>query len=109
MKCNNCGKEFTQTHHTQKYCSDECRRIVGLYQTKDCAKRRKYTKPGKGYKGDQCKHKDCIYKSGTRIMGTYPCEYMLITGFSRGCEAKDCNKYIKRKKSRKNVNISLGV
>ena len=33
-----------------------------------------------------CKHKDCIYNTGT-------CDYSLVTGHRRGCKISECDKY----------------
>lgn len=32
MICKTCGKTFTQTHHSQKYCSDQCRKTARKIQ-----------------------------------------------------------------------------
>lgn len=35
MICKTCGKTFTQTHHRQKYCSDDCRNKARKIQNKN--------------------------------------------------------------------------
>lgn len=46
----------------------------------------------------KCKKKDCEYRR--RIAGTSSevCDFLIMTGKSRGCKPEECDKYIKKKK-----------
>ena len=35
IKCNWCGAYFTKKHHSEKYCSDECRYNARMEQSRD--------------------------------------------------------------------------
>jgi hypothetical protein len=46
----------------------------------------------------KCKHiKDCVYRRPFRLdKKTTSCDYILLEGCSRGCDPKNCDKYIRR-------------
>jgi len=56
MICSVCNKEFIQTHHRQKYCSKECKRVVQKEHTK------KYEQSGKGKTALKKYHQSDKYK-----------------------------------------------
>lgn len=53
----------------------------------------------------KCKHLDCDYRISAG--GLKVCDYIGITGHSRGCPADKCDKYSKGKVSRGKQHITL--
>lgn len=55
-----------------------------------------YADPTASQSACLCKRKDCIYRGKTS--GLYTCDYILVTGKSRGCPVEDCDKYVSEHK-----------
>ena len=59
-------------------------------------------------KGYKCKHMDCKYRRTIKVeFNLTSCDYIIMEGKSRGCDADQCDKYIRRKKNEKIKNKYL--
>ncbi len=54
---------------------------------------------------EHCKHPDCIYRNHINLDGLIGfCDYISLTGHSRGCSISECTKYRRGKKTKRNHN-----
>lgn len=90
--CKICGKKFMGSNRSY-YCSDECRKAAMKKVTVvPPAADLKYTDSEETIR--DCKHKDCTYRgNGSGCKGSETCDYLLKTGFPRGCDFETCDKY----------------
>jgi hypothetical protein len=109
MKCVMCGKEFIPSYVRQNTCCEKCRNERHLENMRNAHSRKPKKTVSLVYQGQQCKHKDCRFRESSKKKGDKTCDYMLITGQPRGCEACNCNKYEPIVKLRRRNQICLGV
>lgn len=109
-KCIDCGAEITRKSKKKVRCPD-CKKEYEKKWHREYAKRRYIASPKKVQKKQSkqnpqsislCKKtKSCIY--GGKMSGIAICDYIGITGHSRGCPVEDCKKYKRRSKREQKV------
>ena len=85
-QCKMCGRVFTTSRDSQLYCNAFCKQ--------EYAKRyHRENKPKAGQSTQHCKKHDCLYSPPERIFNG--CDYCYLTGEKRGCDIKNCTRYVK--------------
>jgi len=91
--CSVCGKKFTGAPAAKK-CPD-CRKQTGKVTVIPSLSRPADKTPVTETISD-CSHKDCRYRARNGA-GMATCDYLLLTGVSRGCGFSECDKYQPKK------------
>ena len=90
--CAVCGKPFTSSQPTAKYCCFECHMEANKVRAREA--RREYAKhklPAGAVKCTQAVKKKCKY--GLYGAREWTCAYIEKTGHMRGCPGSECTKY----------------
>lgn len=101
-RCSDCKKKRAKEYQ-KEYSKTRYKTFIAKPEPKK--KQKKYT-PSKTdlNKVSLCKKtKSCIY--GGRISGMAICDYLSITGHSRGCPIEGCTKYIKKGRKKREPKV----
>lgn len=108
--CEYCGKPYIKKANHQKYCEecrDEARRRDSRERHRAAREKQKAAKGTKKEKQSNqaefkcCKKmRTCIYAGSlyTQSSSARYCNYIGITGHSRGCKPSECDKYIRKQR-----------
>ena len=85
-QCKLCGKEFIASNKNQMYCSVSCK-------SKNAVLKNNGVKKKKGMQQQHCKKHNCLYSPSN--WDENGCDYCYLTGEARGCDIKNCTRYVK--------------
>lgn len=93
-QCKSCGKEFFTSNKNKMYCSTECKNKNAMLKNNGVKKK-------KGMQQQHCKKHNCLYSPPN--WDENGCDYCYLTGEARGCDIKNCTRYVKATQKERDI------